>query len=653
MFQYSAFVNPYAPSIGALLARRGDIEARAAEEIGAINARAAAAKGEILGNTIGGVANALTSVPGRMEEQRQAQQRNDLTALDITQRRTQVTAAQRLDQTKQRINELVNDPSVFNEDGTFNLKSIVEKMQTLPGGAAGPVQPPDLQTVAGIIDPINESLTKARTAKVQWETNKTNALAHMAAVAYTLGAPNAVNPQGTYLEHTQFGLAALIKSGVVTSQEADDFLKPVVSQPELLPTLLQSTAARSTLPPIKGGPGDQFFDPNTRAPIPGMSVPDRATDGELDARAQALYAKRANGQPLTAAEAADLQGYESRKAGPKGAPVTPEMLNRYQQQIDAIVPPMDKPNSALRTLTLSRVQNARSIDDAEKAIDEASRQVGQINVAKNTVPAKIEVAVGGQNAKDAAAANGVTPAAIDQAAMKYAQTGEMSGLGMGNAVLRRQIMNRAAELYPNNTLAGNAAMFKANQASLQNVTKTLDTLSAFENTAGKNLDQFLALASKIPDTGVPWLNTPVRLVDEKLAGSDNMAAVNAARDVALREIARVTNDPKLSGSLTDAARAEVASLSPRDATFRQIKAVVNVLRQDMANVHSGLDEQKADIGRRLGLQPPATPGGPQLSSPNAGRGVTVTSPGGKAYTFGSQADADAFVAAARAQGLWR
>jgi hypothetical protein len=208
-----------------------------------------------------------------------------------------------------------------------------------------------------------------------------------------------------------------------------------------------------------------------------------------------------------------------------------------------------------------------------------------------TAPAQVTF-VQGQNA--------LQGGALDQAAERYWQTGVMP-MGMRSPGISSAILNRSAELHPEGNIAANSAAFKANQASYENVTKTLDTLSAFENTGLKNLKQFTDLAAKIPDVGVPWLNTPIRTLDEKAVGSANMAAVQAARAVALREIARVTNDPKLSGQLSDHAREEVEGLVPANATFNQIKAVANVLQSDMANVHSSLAAQKDDIGRRLGL----------------------------------------------------
>lgn len=228
--------------------------------------------------------------------------------------------------------------------------------------------------------------------------------------------------------------------------------------------------------------------------------------------------------------------------------------------------------------------------------------------------------------------------AMEQAAKKYLDTGVLPpGFGTAGTIQKTAIMNAAAKLDPQAALARNQATFKADSANLTNLQKTEGTLSAFENTAGKNLDQFLQLADKIPDTGVPWLNVPVRNLSANVVGSENMAAINAARDVALREIARVTNDPKLSGALTDTARKEVAGLSAANATLPQIKAVAKVLRQDMANVHSGINEQIASVKNSIGQNPNAAiqPGGSAVPS-NVAAALKGQAPGIHTLSDGSK-----------------
>lgn len=224
----------------------------------------------------------------------------------------------------------------------------------------------------------------------------------------------------------------------------------------------------------------------------------------------------------------------------------------------------------------------------------------------------------GPGASNIAAYQRLSPAQqkmIDQGAERFAETGQLPAGQRGVNAYTMLIQNRAAELYPGN-IAENTAAFKANQKSLETVTSTLDNLKAFEAAAGKNLDMFLDQAKGIIDTGSPWLNTPIRSLSEKGFGSADLAAINTARTVALREIARVTNDPKLSGQLSDSAREEVEGLSPQNATFAQIVRVTGILRQDMKNVESGLTQQRQNILSRL-----QQPGGSAEQQPQAAQEV--------------------------------
>lgn len=204
---------------------------------------------------------------------------------------------------------------------------------------------------------------------------------------------------------------------------------------------------------------------------------------------------------------------------------------------------------------------------------------------------------------------GLTQEALDQSAEKYFQTGQLPPAIRGVAGLRqnRAIMNRAAELHPGGSLAANSAEFKANQSSLVQLQKNLDAVSAFENTAKKNLDILLTQGKKVADSGSPFLNTPIRLVSDKMLGNTDVPAWNAARQVAVNEIAKVTSNPTLVGQLSDTARKEVESFIPANATFNQIFRVADILRQDMKNRHQGLQDQVNDIKSRMKSSSTTTP----------------------------------------------
>ena len=260
----------------------------------------------------------------------------------------------------------------------------------------------------------------------------------------------------------------------------------------------------------------------------------------------------------------------------------------------------------------------------------ASNDIAKANLHVNQGRLGVEqnrLALDQQNAE---AAPTLSPDALKLTAHQFAMTGNLPPMGLGKtgAKVRTDIINAAADEYKNLDLPSQIAAYKSNVKSLQNVTGTLDTLTGFENAGLKNLKVFTDLAAKLPDTGIPLLNVPLRMVNEKMLGSPDQKAAYAAASTAMREIARVTNDPKLSGVLSDDARRSVAGLmSTQDATVPMILSVAKVLQQDMANVHSSLADQKAAIQQRIATPPAGvTPTQTQSAGPKVGDVVSV---GGK------------------------
>lgn len=210
------------------------------------------------------------------------------------------------------------------------------------------------------------------------------------------------------------------------------------------------------------------------------------------------------------------------------------------------------------------------------------------------------------------AGGGLDPVALDQAAERYATTGQMPPMSRGAAGMAqaRQIMNRAAQLHPAGSIAENSAEYKANSASLNQLQKNFDSVNAFEKTAGKNLDKFLETAKSVVDSGSPLINRPLREVEKEVAGTPQMAAFDAARTTALAEISKVLTSANAgSGVVSDAARHEVEGMIGRDASLSQIYAAANILKQDMDNRKVSYQEQISDIQQRLGRKPEGGGGG--------------------------------------------
>lgn len=202
----------------------------------------------------------------------------------------------------------------------------------------------------------------------------------------------------------------------------------------------------------------------------------------------------------------------------------------------------------------------------------------------------------------------LTPSGLDMAALNYRKTGTMPPLGMGDRTTRQRIINRAAELKAEDIarieaggtdLAGNRADYKADSTSLAGLTKQRDAIGAFEQTAKKNIDLFLEAAKKVPDTGIPLLNTPARWASGA-GGSADVAKYNAARQVAISEIAKIVQNPNLTGQLSDSARHEIEVFNPKNATLAQTVAVMNLLKQDMQNRAKSLEDQITNTRGRIG-----------------------------------------------------
>jgi hypothetical protein len=222
----------------------------------------------------------------------------------------------------------------------------------------------------------------------------------------------------------------------------------------------------------------------------------------------------------------------------------------------------------------------------------------------------------------------LTPQATAMAGQMYQQTGQLP-TGMRSPGMSAGILNNAAGApgAPTPNIAANKMSYGADVHSLDSLQKNFDQVTAFENTAGKNLDVFLSTAKKVVDSGSPLVNTPLRNISAKVAGSENMAAFNAARVTALTEISKVLNSSNASGVLSDSARGEVAGLIGPNATLGMIYKAAGILKTDMANRHQAYSDQIAAIKQRGGGQ--AAP------APTQASGATRTYQG---HTYSQQSD---------------
>lgn len=221
---------------------------------------------------------------------------------------------------------------------------------------------------------------------------------------------------------------------------------------------------------------------------------------------------------------------------------------------------------------------------------------------------------------------------LDAAAMMFGKTGQLPPMGMGKAAAdaRTRIINRAAVLIPGLDIASAKADFAANQDSEKAIQKQLDAVTSFEETATKNLGLFITAAGKIPDSGSPILNRPIRTLSDSLFGSPEMATFNAQRRTVIPEFAKILNNPNLSGQLSDSARHEIEEVMSGNATLTQMVATAKALVQDTTNRKTSMTQQLQAIRARIkkGSDAPATSQAPAAPAgwkyvPKAGGGWTA------------------------------
>lgn len=215
--------------------------------------------------------------------------------------------------------------------------------------------------------------------------------------------------------------------------------------------------------------------------------------------------------------------------------------------------------------------------------------------------------------------------ALDQAAERYSKDGTLPSGFARSPGTTSAIIKRSAELHPDQDLASNKATFSADTASLKQVQKQFDSMNAFEGTALKNLQLYADTAKKIPDLGAKFANVPLRMITGGMIGTDNMAALNAARQTASSEVAKVLSSATGSGVLSDTQKKEAQEVIDGNLPLSATLKVVETLKQDMTNRHQSYQADIDTIKGRLGAKTQTQ------TQPNGGQMIRARDPQGKLH----------------------
>jgi len=193
-------------------------------------------KGQAIGNAAASIGQTIGAIPGQIQQAQLNTQRLEAGKLELD-------AAKRAETAREAMNKLMADPSVLNEDGTFNWQEMQKK---IPGA--------DAQSLVGIVGPINDSILKTRDHQLQLRALKQASLGELATGILQISKGN---PQAAeQLLHV--GLSSAVKSGLMTQPEADQMITGFAQDPtQLLPTL-ELLARAAKRPDIKLSEGEEL-----------------------------------------------------------------------------------------------------------------------------------------------------------------------------------------------------------------------------------------------------------------------------------------------------------------------------------------------------------------------------------------------------------
>jgi hypothetical protein len=247
----------------------------------------------------------------------------------------------------------------------------------------------------------------------------------------------------------------------------------------------------------------------------------------------------------------------------------------------------------------------------------------------------------------------MTPNGLHQAALNFIATGQYPPTGRGSdpaSLAQREAINAkvgAVAAASGMDLPTLRAFYKSNAASLSQQQKAADSVQSFMSTADKNADLLKQTLAKVPDSGIPLLNQPLRSFAKNVEGDKNMSQMVTYLRSAQAEYGRIISQPNLAGQLTDSARHEAQDLLDPKATVQQMLASLDALRSEGTNRVVSIGEQIQRIQQRMqngpgDQKPQAAPPAPAPAAAAPGGQIIVTAPDGSKHPFATQAQADAF-----------
>jgi hypothetical protein len=232
----------------------------------------------------------------------------------------------------------------------------------------------------------------------------------------------------------------------------------------------------------------------------------------------------------------------------------------------------------------------------------AEQQRLDIEIAKNRKAATVNIGGGGRGG---GGAGGLSADALQVEGIKFATTGQMPSLGMGNANIRMKIINAAAEYIKEQgidprTVPGLQAEYRGVAQAFRSVKAPLANFEAFERALIKNADYAFALSKQNFRTQLPPANAVLNAIKTN-TGDPKIVKFGAAIYAAAMEYEKIrtAGTNVTSAELSIGAQKKAEEILNKAQTHAQLRGVIEAMKVDSKNVVSSRREVLGELSGEL------------------------------------------------------
>lgn len=254
-FQYRSESNPYAQSVGALLAQRGDIEAQRAQQVANAQAQAAQARGQAWGGAVQSVGQILGGIPQQMQQQKQADAdrayQTEVRGQQLAAGKASADERGRVAQERSVFDAALKDATVTNPETGLMTYDRQKAQQIVVGANMGHLWP-QISEILDASDAADTAMSKAHEAAIMQSVKLVDA---------------AGNDPSFFLHELERGIA----NKRYTKEEAAPFLELAQQGAE---AIAKTTAALLGKKPdlMAVNPGDSVIDKNNPGAGPAFTA---------------------------------------------------------------------------------------------------------------------------------------------------------------------------------------------------------------------------------------------------------------------------------------------------------------------------------------------------------------------------------------------